>query len=43
VALTPDGRKVYVSNGHSNDVSVIATATDMVGSITVGGSPPVWR
>jgi YVTN family beta-propeller protein len=44
VAVTPDGRKVYVANDSDiNVVSVIATATDMVGSITVGGSPPVWR
>jgi YVTN family beta-propeller protein len=30
VAVTPDARNVYVSNGHSNDVSVIATATNTV-------------
>jgi YVTN family beta-propeller protein len=30
VAVTPDSSKVYVTNGHSNDVSVIATATNTV-------------
>jgi YVTN family beta-propeller protein len=34
VALTPDGSKVYVTNAHDNNVSVINTATN-----TVVGSP----
>ena len=40
VAVTPDGCKVYVANGASNDVSVIATATNTVtAAITVGNGP----
>jgi YVTN family beta-propeller protein len=30
VAVTPDGRKVYVTNDNSNNVSVISTANDKV-------------
>jgi YVTN family beta-propeller protein len=43
VAVTPGGRKVYVSNGHTDDVSVIATATDKVtrpSATTASTSPP---
>ena len=41
VAVTPDGRKVYVANGLGASVSVIDTATNtVIGSpITVGNSP----
>jgi YVTN family beta-propeller protein len=40
VAVTPDGRQVYVANDSDIDaVSVIATATNRVRSITVGGFP----
>jgi YVTN family beta-propeller protein len=40
VAVTPDGSKVYVANDSDvNVVSVIATATNTVGSIMVGGFP----
>jgi YVTN family beta-propeller protein len=39
VAVTPDGSKVYVANQSSNTVSVINTATNAVGSITVGSGP----
>jgi YVTN family beta-propeller protein len=40
VAVTPDGSQVYVSNDSDIDaVSVIATATNTVGSIRVGGFP----
>ena len=39
VAVTPDGRKVYAVNGHSDNVSVIATATNMV----VGSPIPVGK
>jgi YVTN family beta-propeller protein len=40
VAVTPDGCKVYVANGASNEVSVIATATNRVtAAITVGSGP----
>jgi YVTN family beta-propeller protein len=39
LAVTPDGSEVYVVNGHSDNVSVIATATN-----TVVGSPiPVGK
>ena len=31
VAVTPDGRKVYVANYFGNTVSVIDTATDTLG------------
>ena len=37
--MIPDGSRVYVANGHDNNVSVIATATN-----TVVGSPiPVGK
>jgi YVTN family beta-propeller protein len=40
VAVTPDGSKVCVANDTNlNAVSVIATATNTVGSIPVGGFP----
>ena len=38
-AVTPDGRKVYDVNGHSDNVSVISTATNMV----VGSPIPVGK
>ena len=40
VAVTPDGSKVYVANFLSNNVSVIATATNTVtATIPVGSEP----
>ena len=39
VAVTPGGRKVYAVNGHDDNVSVIATATNMV----VGAPIPVCQ
>jgi YVTN family beta-propeller protein len=39
VAVTPDGSKVYAVNAHSDNVSVIATATNMV----VGSPIPVGK
>jgi YVTN family beta-propeller protein len=40
VAVSPDGSKVYVTNGGSNSVSVIATATNTVSAtIPVGTAP----
>jgi YVTN family beta-propeller protein len=40
VAVSPDGRKVYVANGGSGTVSVIDTATNAVtAEITVGVEP----
>ncbi|HEV8658581.1 MAG TPA: hypothetical protein VGS96_08120 [Thermoanaerobaculia bacterium] len=38
--MTPDGRKLYVANNLSNDVSVIDTANDrVVKTIRVGDGP----
>ena len=40
MAVTPDGSKVYVTNGDANSVSVIATATNTVtATIPVGTDP----
>lgn len=40
MAMTPDGRKLYVANNLSNDVSVIDTAHDrVVKTIRVGDGP----
>jgi YVTN family beta-propeller protein len=39
VAVTPDGRKVYVVNEVSDTVSVISTATNMV-TATIAASNP---
>jgi YVTN family beta-propeller protein len=40
MALTPDGRKLYVANGRSNSVSVIDTGTfEVVAEIAVGELP----
>jgi YVTN family beta-propeller protein len=39
VAVTPDGKHVYVANQSSNYVSVIDTATNMVATIQVGNHP----
>jgi YVTN family beta-propeller protein len=39
VAVTPDGKSVYVANNGSNTVSVIATATNQVSPIPVGNGP----
>ncbi len=40
MALTPDGRKLYVANGRSNSVSVIDTGSDkVVAEIAVGAFP----
>ena len=40
MAITPDGRKVYVANGRSGTVSVIDTATDKkITDIAVGTLP----
>ena len=38
VAVSPDGTTVYATNGRSNTVSVISTATNTV-TIPVGGTP----
>jgi YVTN family beta-propeller protein len=40
VAVTPDGSKVYVTNGRSNTVSVIDTATNTVSATIPVGSFP---
>ncbi|MGH7361101.1 MAG: hypothetical protein ACREJI_05765 [Candidatus Methylomirabilales bacterium] len=38
--MTPDGRKLYVANGVSDDVSVIDTATERaVATIPAGKGP----
>jgi YVTN family beta-propeller protein len=43
VAVTPDGRKIYVANSESNTVSVISAATDKVtATIPVGKSPAAF-
>jgi len=40
MAITPDGRKLYVANGRSNSVSVIDTETNQkLTDITVGELP----
>jgi YVTN family beta-propeller protein len=40
VAVTPDGKRVYVANYSSSSVSVIDTATNnLVDTVSVGGSP----
>ena len=40
MALTPDGKKLYVANGRSNSVSVIDTATlKVTKEIPVGELP----
>jgi len=40
MALTPDGRKLYVANGRSNSVSVIDTVADRkITDIAVGNLP----
>ena len=40
VAITADGRKLYVANGASDDVSVIDTATlTVVATVKVGSRP----
>lgn len=40
VAVTPDGKRVYVSNANSNSVSVIDTASDnVVATVMVGTDP----
>lgn len=40
IAVTPDGRKLYVANGVSDDVSVIDTATERaVATIPAGKGP----
>jgi len=40
MALTPDGKKLYVANGRSNSVSVIdTTALAVVKEIPVGELP----
>jgi YVTN family beta-propeller protein len=40
VAVTPDGKHVYVANKSSNNVSVIRTATNtVVATIPVGSIP----
>jgi YVTN family beta-propeller protein len=38
--LTPDGKKAYIANGQSNDVSVIDLQTQkVIASIPVGKMP----
>ena len=40
MAITPDGRKLYVANGRSNSVSVIDTETNQkLADIAVGELP----
>jgi YVTN family beta-propeller protein len=40
MAITPDGKKLYVANGRSNSVSVIDTQTNAkVTDVTVGELP----
>ncbi len=39
VAVTPDGKKVYVVNQYSSNVSVIDTATNQITSVSVGNGP----
>jgi YVTN family beta-propeller protein len=40
MALTPDGKKLYVANGRSDDISVIDTTTQqVVQTIAVGKLP----
>jgi YVTN family beta-propeller protein len=40
MAITPDGRKLYVANGRSNTVSVIDTESNAkLSDIPVGESP----
>jgi YVTN family beta-propeller protein len=40
MAITPDGKKLYVANGRSNSVSVIDTASNKrIGDISVGQLP----
>jgi len=40
MAITPDGRKLYVANGRSNSVSVIDTeANQKIADIPVGELP----
>jgi YVTN family beta-propeller protein len=44
IAVTPDGKKVYVTNNMDSTVSVIDTATDTVTAIVnVGNSPVAFR
>ena len=43
VAVTPDGKKVYVTNDHDNTVSVIDTATNKVtATVPVGEHPKAF-
>jgi YVTN family beta-propeller protein len=43
MALSPDGSRLYVTNGNSDTVSIIATATDaVVRTLHVGGPEP-WK
>jgi YVTN family beta-propeller protein len=40
MAITPDGKKLYVANGRSNSVSVIdAIELKIIGDIKVGDTP----
>jgi YVTN family beta-propeller protein len=40
MAITPDGKKLYVANGRSNSISVIDTASNQkVADIAVGELP----
>ena len=40
LAFSPDGRFLYTTNGNSNDISIIDTATDeVVKSVQVGEQP----
>jgi YVTN family beta-propeller protein len=40
MAITPDGRKLYVANGRSGTVSVIDTTSNKkIADITVGSLP----
>jgi len=40
MAITPDGKKLYVANGRSNSVSIIDTETNQkINDVTVGELP----
>jgi YVTN family beta-propeller protein len=40
MAITPDGKKLYVANGRSNSVSVIdAVELKAIGEVKVGETP----
>jgi YVTN family beta-propeller protein len=42
VAVTPDGKLVYITNSDDNTVSVIDTATNRVAATLAVGAGPSW-